>query len=293
MKDCIILMDKEGHTPSFFGYVEIPYNVKVKEAVLGDDAAMRKLSEANTFKTESMKPVKINDYSGYESVTSFTVDGENLRRRRVYLEEGGLLYVFVLTAPPDEFATVTDSFDSLLNSFKLSEEAKKSGADIARSKQGSGEVQGRVFTDQKSGCQIAAPKGWSIKSTPLQRFEPSISIAPPEGNSLVRLLAQKTGGVLSEKDLEGIFKRELEGVGKLVENFQQYGDMTDIELSGVKGKQVILSFKIEGLGEMKRREIMLIHNGTLFILLCDANPPSEYESLSPKFDEIVNSFTVN
>lgn len=254
---------------------------------------MRKMAEISSFKTESMKPVKVKGNTGFESVTSFTIDGEGLRRKRVYFDAGGLLYVFVLTTPQEHFDSVIAPFDQLMNSFELSEAAQKSGAEIARSKQGSGEVQGRVYTNQELGCQIAAPKGWSILSTPIQGFNISVSLTPKEGDSTVRLLAQKAGSLIAEKDTEMIFEREMEGVKKLVGNFEMHSGISDIEINGVKGKEALISFEIEGFGAMKRREIMFVKNGVLYLILCDAKPSSEYEKMKPKFNEVVNSFTVN
>lgn len=291
MDDGLIFLAEGGHMPGFFGRIEIPYNLDAKQAVAGDDSVTRKMT--NDYRAISAKPVKINDLKGYESVSSFSMknfDLDEMKRKRVYLESGGLLYVFVLTVPTEHYDKQVKPFDSMVASFELSDEARTAGAQRARAKDASGEIMGRIYSNAEFGCQIAAPQGWTIENTPLPGFKVSMSMKPASGDSLVRLLAQSAPIKLNVND---IFDRELEGIKTLVEKYEMHSEPSDIQLAGQTGRTAVYSFQIEGLGHVKRRSIMVTRETSLFIILCDAIPPEQYAELSGEFDAIVNSFTLN
>lgn len=288
MQEGVLFMTPDGHTPAFFGYVQIPYKVGAKEAVDGDDAVMKKL--VKTFTLVDSGPVTVKGLDGYQSTSRFSIDNGELTRKRVYLVGGGLLYVFVFNTPTKHWNEVADRFPEILDSFTLTEDAKSDGVAKVREQSGSGEILGRVYSNDELGCQIAAPTGWKIESTPLGAFKISISLKPPQGDSLVRLLAIDTKGIAQ---LDDIYKQELDGIKSITQDFTQQEEIGEIEIGRLTGKSSVFSFTLEGLGSVKRKSVMVMDEGVLFMILCDAIPPDVYPSMVSDFDAIIRSFTVN
>lgn len=289
LQGSVMMLTPDNHSPGFFGHVQIPYNVGVKQAIEGDDAVMKKLMK--TFKIEKSGPTTVKGMEGYESLTRYASDkGQEQTRQRIYLSGGGLLYVFIMEAPSKHWEEVKGKLEEIVNSFELSADAKKSGAVRQREKTGVGEIMDRIYTSKELGCQIAAPKGWTIEPTPLGQFQVSISLKPPQGDSLVRLLAADTKGIV---DVKNIFEQEMNGVKAITENFTILEETKDIELAGTTGKTAIFSFSIEGLGKVQRKMVMIVKNGILYMILCDAIPPEKMSEMAPNFEAIVKSFTLN
>ncbi len=290
MQGGTLFMMPNGHTPGMFGYVELPYQVTPKQAVEGDGAVMKKV--VKTYKLLESGPVERNGMKGYGSLTRFSVkeSDEVMMRRRVYLSGGGLLYVFLLTAPEEHWDEVKGTLDIILDSFKQTEKAKTSAASIVREKTASGEIMGRIYSNDEYGCQIAAPKGWELKATPLGAFKVSISITPPDGKSLVRLLGLDMKMPLDVKDS---FKSEMNGIKSITEDFSVQVEPEDIEIAGITGTTGTYTFSLEGLGTMTRKSVMIIHDSILYMILCDAMPPEKFAELESSFDSIIKSFTVN
>lgn len=289
LQGSVMMLTPDSHSPGFFGHVQIPYNVGVKQAIDGDDAVMKKLMK--TFKIEKAGPTTIKGLEGYESLTRYASDkGDEQVRHRIYLSGGGLLYVFIMDAPSKHWEEVKDKLAEIVNSFELSADAKKSGAARQREKTSTGEIMDRIYTNKELGCQIAAPKGWTINSTPLGQFQVSITIKPPQGDSLVRLLAADTKGAVEVKN---IFEQEMNGIKAITEDFTVQEEAKDIELAGVTGRVAVFSFSMEGLGKVQRKSVMIVKNGILYMILCDAIPPEKMGEMTASFEAIIKSFTLN
>ncbi len=289
IQDGVMMLTPDNHSPGYFGHVQIPYNVGVKQAIEGDDAVMKKLMK--TFKIEKSAPIVVKGLEGYESLTRYTAEkGDEVTRHRIYLSGGGLLYVFIMEAPSKHWDEVKDSLTQIVNTFELTAEAKKSGAVRQREKTASGEIMDRIYSSKELGCQIAAPKDWTIESTPLGNFQVSISIKPPQGNSLVRLIAVDAKGTVEAKD---VFEQEMNGIKAITEDFTVNEEAKDIELAGVTGRTAIFTFTLEGLGTVQRKSVMLVKNGVLYMILCDAIPPEKMGEMAASFDAIIKSFTLN
>ncbi len=290
MQGGTLFMMPNGHTPGMFGYVELPYQVTAKQAVEGDGAVMKKVTKS--YKLLESGPVERNGMKGYGSLSRFEVkeSDEVMMRRRVYLSGGGLLYVFLVTAPEQHWDEVKGSLDTILDSFKQTDKAKNNAASIVREKTASGEIMGRIYSNDEYGCQIAAPKGWELKATPLGAFKVSISITPPDGKSLVRLLGLD---MKVPTDVKDVFQQEMNGIKSITEDFSVQVEPEEIEIAGVTGMTGTFTFSLEGLGTMTRKSVMVTHGSHLFMILCDAIPPEKFAELEASFDSIIKSFTVN
>lgn len=289
LQDGVMMLTPDNYSPGYFGHVQIPYNVGVKQAIESDDAVMKKL--VKTFKVEKSAPITVKGLEGYESLTQYTADkGDEVTRHRIYLSGGGLLYVFIMEAPSKHWGEVKDALTQIVNSFELTAEAQKSGAARQREKTASGEIMDRIYSSKELGCQIAAPKGWAIEPTPLGNFQVSISMKPAQGDSLARLIAVDAKGMVEVKD---VFDQEMNGIKAITENFTINEEAKDIELAGVTGRTAIFTFTLEGLGTVQRKSVMLVKNGVLYMILCDAIPPEKMGEMAASFDAIIKSFTLN
>ncbi len=276
----------------FFGYLELPYNIGAKEAIESDDAAMKKLVQG-TFELIQSGPTKLGDLEAYESLSrfSFSEGDKEQMRRRIYFTTGGLLYVFIYDVhPADQWDKMESSFQTILDSFSLTAEAKENAVSLVRESRASGEVVDRIYNNDELGCQIAAPEGWSLESSTLsEAFMFNVNIKPPKGNSVVRFLAVDTKGI---GQLEIFVKQQMDAVAKLGKDVEN-GAVEETLIGGITGNTFMQQFTLEGFGSLKRKNVMVLKDNTLYLIICDAMPPSEYDSLKLKFDEIIQSFTIN
>ncbi|MEW6238609.1 MAG: hypothetical protein AB1656_24760 [Candidatus Omnitrophota bacterium] len=295
MNDGVAVIAPDAVCVGVLGMLELPGNIGGKEAVEGDDAAAKRLA-GDSYKLFQSGPRTVGGAEGYESVSQFQLVVDKAvfperKRWRVYFKSGGLLYIFNFDAfPPDRWEKVKPGFESILNSFALSADAKANAANRLREKKAGGEVTGRIYTNREYGCQIAVPEGWKQKPTTLgDAYLFTVEMAPPQGKSLVRFLAVDTKGKLG---LDDLVKGDIETIKILTKDFTSEPTQ-DIQVGSLKGKTYNIQFSLEGLGTVKRKCAMFIVKNIAYFIICDANPPAEYPTLESKFNEIIESLTIN
>ncbi len=288
LQDFLAGRSADGNSFFAFGYIEMPYNVGAKEAIEGDAAAQKRMI-GDGFEILQTGPTTIGEFDAYEAIAKINEEDSTNQRWSVYMSTGGLLYTFFFnTQPADQFEQAKPQFQSILNSFSLSSEAKDDGITRERARRAQGEITGQIYTNDELGCQIAAPAGWSLESTNIGEML-SINMKPETGDSLARFVVTKTGGLFT---LNQAFEGELKGIKALTADFSSEATQ-EIKVGSVEGQSCIYQFTLEGLGTVKRKSAMFLENDVLYLFVCDAKPPSEFESLEPKFDQIIQSFTLN
>ncbi len=295
MSDGVAFISPSISSFGAFGIVELPSNIGAKEAVEGDDAATKKLSDDDYQKFQDGS-YKMGELEGYESLSQFkfkmgSLETPERKRRRVYFKSGSMLYVFFFDAiPPKKWETYQGDFDAILKSFTLDPDAKTDAAGKLRKLKAQGEVMGRIYTNQNLGCQIAGPDGWTIKPSTLgDAFHFNVEMTPPEGDSKIRFIALSTGTKVS---LEEITKHDVEAIKAVTEEFEAE-PAEDITVGNIKGKVVVFQFSLKGLGTLKRKCAYFLNDKTLYFVVCDANPPSDYTKYIDEFDQTIQSFTLN
>ncbi|GEM_PF-2500942 len=288
LQDFLVSRSPDGSSFAVFGYIEIPYNVGVKAAIEGDNAAQTRML-GDSLKTLHMGPTTVGEFEAYESISEITEDGKLNKRWSVYFTTGGLLYTFIFnTISADKFETAKADFESIIKSFSLSAEAKENGVSRDRANRAQGEIVEQIYTNNELGCQVAAPAGWTIESTNIGEMV-SVNMKPPKGDSLARFITTNTKGLAS---LEKIFNGELEGIKAITKDFSSE-PIKEITISDHKGMSCVYQFTLEGLGTVKRKSVMFLEKDILFMFACDAIPPAEYDALESGFDQIIQSFTLN
>ncbi|MBD3266264.1 hypothetical protein GF373_06300 [bacterium] len=290
MMEMIFFRPPDGDCFGIYGYLELPYQATPKQAVESDDNMTKKLVDGE-FEVLTAGEMPFKGYDAYESMTKFQLKKEEHphKRRRVYFSAGGLLHVFTLDVKPAaEWTSFEADLNSILDSFRMS---KEDGAQAARKEFASGSIIENIYVNEKTGCQVAAPEGWSIESTNIGAGAVfSINMKPDKDKqSLVRLIAWPFE---HEVAIETIVEQQIksyEAIGKDVVNSPSQA----VQVNDIEAVSVVNEFTIEGFDRFKRKTVMFIANDFLFTFLCDAIPPSDYEALEPRFDEIIQSFTLN
>jgi len=293
MLESVQIIAPDGVSTCTFGYLELSCNLGTKEAAEADDAIMRRVASEEDFEVHLSRAITVAGMEGYETLTSFDIPGDVAPRRRwrVYLAAGGLLYCFIFDAvPQDSWDRIQPAFEAILNSFSFADRDRSESVNRAREISAKGEIVGRIYTNAEYGCQIAAPDGWRIESTNIgAQTLFCVNVRPPKGKSLVRFLAADTMGVLS---LEDVVKKQNEAISTIDEN-AEIGPTEVLEVGGHEGTISIKRFSLKGLGTMKRKSAFFLVDDIVYCFVCDAMPPDKFDELESKFDEIIQSFTLN
>ncbi|MGI6458404.1 MAG: PsbP-related protein [bacterium] len=289
LSDVVLFLAPDGSSSGMFGMIELPYNADAKTAVVGDDAMAKQIAERFNLITEG--EITVNGISGYQSETEFLIkeDGRERKRWRVALMSGGLVYVLVLDAiPPSQWDQLMPAFQSIVNSFTLTESGKAEGAQRLRQRSAQGEVVGNIYSSSEFGFQVAAPGDWTVETTKYGNLD-AVVIKPTSGKHLVRILPVKHQ---TPVNLDEVVKAQMESIGKLTQSVKSE-PVQDTQLAGLPAKSFIQEFSVEGLGAMKRNSVFLKTDDMLYMIFCDAVPPEEYPQLEDEFNEILQSFTLN
>ena len=294
LREAVQVLSPDGSSAVLFGYIEPAYNLDAGEALRADDSALKQLAGANYRAIES-KTTTIAGVRAYESHSQFTIEGDSRTRRRmrIYLTVGGLLYTFNCDAvPPQRWEEVEPGFRAVVESFTFNETARTEGLKQARRATTHGRVAGNQYSNQEVGCSIKAPEGWQItKGKVGDEALFTVSVRPPETvseGSLVRFRAEETNGQIS---LREFVQSQIENIEKIGSDAES-SPIERIKVSGLRGKRTVQQFSLEGLGSVKRKSAFFLSGRTLYMFLCDAVPPSDFEALEPDFDRIVGSFTL-
>lgn len=294
LMEAVAVLSPDGSSAVLFGYIEPAYNLDAGEALKADDSALRQLAGDN-YRAIASKTATIAGLPAYESHSEFTIDGDSRSRRRmrIYLTVGGLLYTFNCDAvPPQRWEKVEPEFRAIVESFTLSETARTEGLRQARRADNHGLIAGNQYSNKRVGCKITAPEGWRIARGKVgDETLFTVNVRPPETvseDSLVRFLAVETGGPIS---LREFVQSQIENIEKIGSDAES-SPIERIKISGLRGKKTVQQFSLEGLGSVKRKSAFFLSDQTLYMFLCDAIPPSDFEALEPDFDRIIRSFTL-
>jgi len=291
MRGVTFMLAPDGTSAAMFGYLELPSNVGAKEALEGDDAVCKTV--AKNFEMFQAGEYPVGDLKGYESITRFTIpqDDRDRKRWRVYFSAGGLLITFNFDAiPAERWDGLKPDFETILASFSMTPESQKDAASQVRAQTAKGEVAGRIYSNDELGCQIAAPKDWTLKTSTLgPQFIFSVDITPPAGQSIIRFLAVDTQG---QGSLEQFIQGDRDAL-KMISKDAELGEIQDLELAGYPAKMHVSRFAIEGMGDIKRKAAYILVKNTLYCIVCDAKPAAEFDTMEPRFDEVIQSFTIN
>lgn len=290
--ETVYMIAPDGKSVAMYGYLELPYSLSVKQAVDGDDQITRKLA-GNTYKEFYAKAFEFKGYDAYDQMAKFIIpqDDRDRQRRRVYFNAGGLLHVFNMDVIPSaNWNQWEKDYQGILDSFAFAKEKEKNALKAVHKEVASGTVQGNIYSNEKAGCQIAAPKGWKMQSSNIgggALF--SVNIQPQSGDSLVRFIAWPVPDGIS---LSAITDQQNKGVEQLASNVTT-DPTTTIKVGNIEGIVSKQQFTLDGVKTFKRKAVFFIAKKTLFAVICDALPPAEYPVLEPRFDEIIQSFTIN
>ncbi|MDX9754286.1 MAG: hypothetical protein RBU29_10020 [bacterium] len=290
--EVIFFVTPQGKSGGMYGYLELPYEATPQQAVEGDENMLKRIA-GDSYKEILAREVEFKGNPGYESISEFAINkNPKQKRQRLYFAAGGLLHIFTMdVVPVSEWDPFSKQFQSILDSFTLTPVKGNEASQRARQEHASGSIVGDVYMNNEVGCQVAAPQGWDIESTNLGGGSIfSVNIKPAEKtDSLVRLIAWPSNATLKIETLIDEQVKSYKMVGKDVVT----SPSQPIQIGSLSGYSAVTEFTIEGFRRFKRNTVMFIAKDKLFAFLCDAIPPSEYEKLEPKFNEIIQSFSLN
>ena len=120
MQGYVIALAPDRTSLTLFGYVKIA-GISAQAGIEGDEALTEKLSKEGTYKLVKSGPITISGHDGFMTESKFLIANSSERHRlRVYFNANGALYVLCFDAmPPTQWDAVKDSFQSILNSIKV------------------------------------------------------------------------------------------------------------------------------------------------------------------------------
>lgn len=289
-----VLLGPDMDSTFAMGVVQLPMKIgdtdleTAKVAAQSDVAATRRLTQAHRVLTQG--PLVIDGRDAYMIQTQFKLEASDLvtrQRTRYYIHKKPMIYFFLCdTLDPSNADALNQDFDAIMRSFKLlPQEQGMNLQETMAAEQGEGAVTGRVYTAESFNCFIAAPDGWSLRtsSNPAHLVEMQFN----EGKSIARLIAQK--GLPDTLSLRDIVTGRAKGVEQVAESYQHLSSKT-MTFRGQEAMEEVCTFTIEGFAAFHEKSVSLIRDNTCYIILCQSIEPDDYATLEADFDQIIESF---
>ncbi|MCP4451780.1 MAG: hypothetical protein GY809_09990 [Planctomycetes bacterium] len=289
-----VLVGPDMESTFAMGVVQLPMKIAdtdletAKIAAQSDVAATKRLTQGHQILTQG--PVVIDGRDAYMIQAQFKLEASDKTprlRTRYYIHKKPMIYFFVCdTSGVGDEDSARQGFEAIMDGFKLMPQAQGvSLQETMAAQQGEGSVTGRVYTAESFNCFIAAPDGWSIRtsSNPAHLVEMQIN----EGKSIARLIGQK--GLPDTLSLQDLVTGRAESVQKVVQAYQSVSSRT-MAFQGQEAIEEVCTFTIEGFAAFQEKSISLIRDNTCYIILCQCIEPDDYATLEADFAEIIESF---
>lgn len=274
----------------FVGVVQLPMKMEAaaaaKMSAQADAAAMKRL--ATNYKPISEGEATLAGMPGWRVVSEFEIAGEHRKRSQQYFGNESLIYFIIgdiVGSPtPEAEAAIRGKMAATVDSFKLRPiEEGVSVAEQVRADNAQGTIQGNVYTNREMKCFIAAPEGWSMRTS----ANPGTLVEMQKGSSIIRLIAQC--GIPAGMSGQKIFSDRIESVKPIVKDFRELS-RGEIVLAGGPAWQSTQSYTLDGLGDFGVKETTLVRNGTYYLILCQAITPDKFSDMEKDFDKAFAGF---
>lgn len=177
-------------------------------------------------------------------------------------------------------------FDALLASVRFTD------ADVPRA----GAIEGTRFTHVASGCELNAPEGWTLSLGASREVFRLLLVPPAEAaegkpspdESRVVLFAQRIGRHENpEAAVTEYFEDSIRDFRRKVPGMMLLDDVRPVTTSqGTRGFEITLALPIEAM-ERVRKMAVFTANDHLFVMHCDAIPPTRFKQIEPEFDALI------
>lgn len=147
-----------------------------------------------------------------------------------------------------------------------------------------GRMQGEgTYSNAEVGFEVQTPSGWDLREIKMPNgVVYAINFSQTGDDSYIRV-GRYTSSHSSLQDwVEDVkfgITAQVGGSGTLVSDHSR-------TVNGVQGWEIIA---ISNSGE-KYKEILLLVDGSAYIIHCEANPSEMYDQLDPTFEQVINSF---
>jgi hypothetical protein len=274
------------------GVVQLPMKLEpaaaAKMSAQADASAMRSLSTEYRLIEEG--EITRAGMPGWRVISEFDFGGEHRKRSQMYFGNESLVYFIICDimgkVTPEAEQKLRSEFGAALDSFKLVPlDPSVSVAQQVRSENAEGTISGSVYTSSKYKCFIAAPPGWTIRtsSNPATLAE----MQRVGGSSIIRLIAAE--GIPDTMSAEKIFSDRIDSVKAVVKNFVETS-RGRVTTSAGEGWQSVQSYSLDGLGDFGVKEVTIVKNGRYYLVLCQAISPDKYANLEGDFNQAIASF---
>jgi len=231
--------------------------------------------------------IQVGGIKGYYSLNQFSYKGFARTRNRIYLFQKPFLYFFICDAfPPENYTRLEPLFGEVFNSLKIiPPEEGGSIEDKMVSELARGGISGRVYTSEEFNCFIAAPQGWEIRTSPNPVH--LVEMQYKKGRSFARLISAKN--LPARLTLKELTENRMEACRKLLADFKEI-QRNEISIQGVPAMESFQSYSLESVGTFQVREVTVMKGGIVYLIICQAIEPDNYEILKGDFEKIVRSF---
>jgi len=292
--DSAILLGPDLNSTFAMGVVQLPMKIAdtdletAKIAVQADVAAEKRMTEVHQLVNQG--PAVFGGKDAYMIQTQFKLkapDKITFHRTRYYIHHDPMIYFFLCdTYDFNNAKTMIQDFDTIMHSFKfLPQEEGISLQEAMAAEQGEGTITGNVYTSESYNCFIAAPEGWTLRTSPNPGH--LVEMQYNDGTSIARLIGQK--GLPDTVSLEDLVDGHAKGLKQLTEAYESLSTRT-ITFQDHEAIEEICVYTLEGFSAFHEKAVHLLRNNTYYIILCQCIEPDDYATLEADFDEIIQSF---
>jgi len=289
-----ILLGPDMNSTFAMGVVQLPMKIAdtdletTKIAAQSDVAATKRLTAEHQVLAQG--PIVLDGKDAYMIQTQFKLkasDTLTYYRTRYYIYHDPMIYFFLCdTYDSKNEKTMTQDFDTIMHSFKLlPQEQGISLQEAMAAQQGEGTITGTVYTCESYNCFIAAPEGWTLRTSPNPAHLAEMQYK--EGKSIARLIGLK--GLPDTLSLQDLVDGHTKGLKSLTEAYESLSTRT-ITFQDHEAIEEICAYTLEGFSAFHEKAVHLLRNNTYYIILCQCIEPDDYATLEADFDQIIQSF---
>ncbi|NQV34516.1 MAG: hypothetical protein HQ515_17610, partial [Phycisphaeraceae bacterium] len=220
-----ILLGPDMNSTFAMGVVQLPMKIAdtdletAKVAVQADVAAEKRMTGVHQLVNQG--PAVFGGKDAYMVQTQFKLEASDTltyHRTRYYIHHDPMIYFFLCdTYDSSNAETMTQDFDAIMHSFKLlPQEEGISLQETMAAQQGEGSVTGTVYTSEAFNCFIAAPQGWTLRTSPNPAH--LVEMQYKEGKSIARLIGQK--GLPDTLSLKNLVDGHAKSLKKITEAYE-------------------------------------------------------------------------
>jgi hypothetical protein len=150
-------------------------------------------------------------------------------------------------------------------------------------------VNGQRYKDEQGSFSLSAPAGWDIIPGVHPTMKGTVLVLAPDQSSMALMGYLKTPGITAQQAVEG--DEQLAKVLSKDSVYELYKS-GPINLGAYEGFETESRFTIPSTQDRHRRRVYFKAHGSLYVIIFDAIPFSQWDSVRGSFQQILDSIKV-